>query len=404
MKIMPYPAVDVGNAASIPVRVTFMLIARWRLMGKIYRKLRMDKSPALVVNDAPDNNMENGWMSSISVAMATHNGQRFIREQLDSLAAQQHLPSELIIADDASSDKTVAIAEQFAKAAPFTVHIYRHDKRLGYRANFVRAASLCTSDVIAFCDQDDIWSPRKLALCIEPFRDPAVLLAHHNAEVVTEAGERLGSLDYLASAPITPPLSVCPIRQMGTALGFTVVFRRSILEFSDLWEMSLDYNDLTAPMGHDQWVFFIASVFGSIVYIEKALASYRQHDSNLYGWNRPSDFFSDVLLYLLYNPTNNLHALQQVSGRCAEILKQTRHNLTDIWQQRATMGAARYRFLADLYAARKRLYTSAILAERVKAFHRIVSTSGYRPKRSWGLGRQALVRDLCLGLPAGHLL
>jgi hypothetical protein len=109
---------------------------------------------------------------------------------------------------------------------------------------------------------------------------------------VTEAGERLGDLDYLASAPMTPPLSVCPIRQMGTAPGFTVVFRRSMLEFSDLWEMSLDYNDLTAPMAHDQWVFFIASVFGRIVYIDKALASYRQHGSNLFGWNRPLDFVS----------------------------------------------------------------------------------------------------------------
>ena len=60
--------------------------------------------------------------------------------------------------------------------------------------------------------------------------------------------------------------------------------------------------------------------------------------------------------------------------------------------------------LADLYAARKRLYTSASFAARVKAFYRIASTSGYRPRRSWGLGRKALVRDLCLGLPAGHLL
>src|ERR1700719_1618101 len=166
-------------------------------------------------------------MSSISVAMATYNGQRFIREQLDSLAAQQHLPSELVIADDASSDKTVAIAEQFAKTAPFTVHIYRHDKRLGYRANFMRAAGLCASELIAFCDQDDIWSPRKLALCIEPFRDPAALLAYHNAKVVTEAGERLGSLDYLASAPMTPALSLCPIRWKPAPLGFTQVFRRS---------------------------------------------------------------------------------------------------------------------------------------------------------------------------------
>src|SRR5690242_1811791 len=105
-------------------------------------------------------------MISVSVAMATCNGQKFIREQLDSLATQCYLPSELVITDDASSDKTVAIAEQFAKAAPFTVHIHRHDNRMGYRTNFMRAASLCTSDLIAFCDQDDIWAPQKLAICI----------------------------------------------------------------------------------------------------------------------------------------------------------------------------------------------------------------------------------------------
>ena len=344
-------------------------------------------------------------MVSVSVAMATYNGQKFLREQLDSLAAQHYLPSELVITDDASSDKTVAIAEQFAAGAPFPVHIHRYGNRLGYRANFMRAASFCTSDVIAFCDQDDVWSPRKLALCVKPFRDPAVLLAYHNAEVVTEAGEQLGSLDYLASAPTTPPLSSCPIGwNTPSALGFTEVFRRSILKFSDLREMSLDYNDLRAPMAHDQWVFFIASVFGHIVYIGNALASYRQHGSNRFGWYPPLGFFSNSPYYLLSNPIDRLDTLRQVSQRCAEILEKTRHCLTDTWQQRATMGAARYRILADLCAARKRLYTSAMLAERVKAFHRISSTSGYRPKRSWGLGRKALVRDLCLGIPAGHLL
>jgi glycosyltransferase involved in cell wall biosynthesis len=342
-------------------------------------------------------------MSSISVAMATYNGEKFIREQLDSLAAQQHLPSELVVTDDGSSDETLAIVEQFAKIAPFTVRIHRHADRLGYRANFMRAASLCTSDVIAFCDQDDIWSPRKLALCIEPFRDPAVLLTYHDAEVVGEAGERLGSLDYLASGPMTPPLSLCPIRKMGSPLGFTEVFRRSILEFSDIWKMSLDHNDLAAPMAHDQWVFFIASVFGSIVYIDKALALYRQHGSNLFGWTHPLGLLYDFP-YVLDNPTDDLHALQQAAGRCAEILEKTRSTVTDVWRQRATAGAARYRSLADLFTARKRLYTSELLVERVRAFFRIMSTGGYLPKRNWGLGRKALVRDLCLGLPAGHLL
>jgi glycosyltransferase involved in cell wall biosynthesis len=342
-------------------------------------------------------------MISVSVAMATYNGQKFIREQLDSLAAQQHLPSELVITDDASSDKTVAIVQQFAKAAPFPVHIHRHEKRLGYRANFMRAARFCTSDLIAFCDQDDIWSPRKLAVCIEPFRDPAVLLTYHNAKVVTEAGERIGSLDHFASPPMTPPLSLCPIRRMGSPLGFTEVFRRSILEFSGLWETSRDYNDLTVPMAHDQWVFFIASVFGKIVYIDEALASCRQHGANLFGWNRPYDFFSDFP-YLLNNPRDSLHTLQHAAERCAEILEKMRCNLTNVWHQRASIGAGRYQVLADIYTARKNLYTCPTLVERAKAFFRIMSRGGYRPKPGWGLGRKALVRDLCLGIPMGHRL
>lgn len=343
-------------------------------------------------------------MSSISVAMATYNGERFIREQLNSLAAQQYLPEELIIADDASSDKTVVIAQEFAKTAPFRVHIKRHQKRVGYGANFMRAATLCTADLIAFCDQDDIWSPRKLALCIEPFRDPAVLLAYHNAEVVTETGEQLGSLDYLASSPISAPLSLCPVRNIHSALGFTEVFRRCILQFSEFWEMSLNVNDLTTPMPHDQWVFFIASVFGGIAYLDQALVSYRQHDSNVYGWTPPPGNIFFEIFYSLRDPTYCLYELKQVSERCAVILEMAKDNLADMWQQRAALGAKRFRLLADLYAARERLYASGTLATRVKAFQCIISKKGYRPKSRWGFGSKALVRDFCLGVPVGNLL
>jgi len=59
----------------------------------------------------------------VSVALASFNGALFIREQLDSLAAQILLPYELVVCDDCSSDKTVGIVEDFAKAAPFPVRI-----------------------------------------------------------------------------------------------------------------------------------------------------------------------------------------------------------------------------------------------------------------------------------------
>ena len=137
-----------------------------------------------------------------------------------------------------------------------------------------------------------------------------VLLVHHNAEVVTEAGERLGRLNHLASAPMTPPLSLCPIRRMGTPLGFTEVFRRSLLRLSALREKSLDYNDPVKSMAHDQWIFFVASVFGRIAYIDEVLANYRQHNGNRSGW----DGRSELSLYLPYLLRNQSTCCGQPAG------------------------------------------------------------------------------------------
>ena len=179
-------------------------------------------------------------MISVSVAMATYNGQHNIRRQLDSLAAQKHVPAELIVTDDRSDDDTLAIIEAFAKTAPFPVNVYRNETRLGYRANFMRAASLCRSELIAFCDQDDFWYPHKIAVSVKPFGDPEVLLAYHNADVVTGDGRQIESLATRAAKPsILMPMSSGPWLY---ALGFTQVFRRSLLRLSNLWPRSLDQN------------------------------------------------------------------------------------------------------------------------------------------------------------------
>ena len=97
----------------------------------------------------------------VSIAMATYNGSRFIDEQLQSLNRQTVIPAELVITDDCSTDGTMDIVQQFARSARFPVRFERNSERLGYRANFMRAAQLCVSDVISFCDQDDIWDKRK---------------------------------------------------------------------------------------------------------------------------------------------------------------------------------------------------------------------------------------------------
>src|SRR5260221_14241396 len=167
-------------------------------------------------------------MTTVSIAMATYNGQKYIQRQLDSLAAQTRIPDELVICDDGSEDDTIAIVESFARSAPFPVKIHRNDVRLGYRANFMRAAGLCRSDLIAFSDQDDYWRPNKIEASLQPFCDPEVILVYHNADVVAADGSKIGTLAARrAPQRILVPLSSGPFWPY--ALGFTEVFRRSLL-------------------------------------------------------------------------------------------------------------------------------------------------------------------------------
>jgi glycosyltransferase involved in cell wall biosynthesis len=101
------------------------------------------------------------------------------------LANQKKQPTELIICDDCSSDDTVGIAAEFANVSPFPVRIYINEKRKGYRGNFMDAATLCSSELIAFYDRDDIWHEDKLLYITRVFADDDdILLACHNARVI----------------------------------------------------------------------------------------------------------------------------------------------------------------------------------------------------------------------------
>jgi glycosyltransferase involved in cell wall biosynthesis len=97
----------------------------------------------------------------ISVALCTYNGARFIRGQLDSLLAQTHRNIEVLAADDASTDDTVSILQEYAERDPrVRVLVNRHN--MGFKKNFEQVISSCRGSFIAPCDQDDIWFPEKL--------------------------------------------------------------------------------------------------------------------------------------------------------------------------------------------------------------------------------------------------
>ena len=102
---------------------------------------------------------------TISVVMCTYNGaSRHLAEQLDSLFAQTLMPKEIIVQDDCSTDNTLTVLEQYAKKAPQGVQmrVFRNAEQMGINRNFFSAMRRATADLIAICDQDDIWLPTKL--------------------------------------------------------------------------------------------------------------------------------------------------------------------------------------------------------------------------------------------------
>ncbi|HEX7499074.1 MAG TPA: glycosyltransferase family 2 protein [Polyangia bacterium] len=220
--------------------------------------------------------------SRISVAMCTFNGARFLEPQLDSFPAQTRRPDELVVCDDGSTDDTLAIVERFAQRAPFPVRIVRNECRLGSTKNFEKAIGLCTGDLIATCDQDDVWLPDKLALSEAAINaTPTRGLVFTNAEVVDDELRSLGHtmwdaihFDSLARRRVRRgrPFEVL-LRQWvvtGATMMFRAAYRPFVLPIPDKWV-------------HDGWIAFIIGALVPIGFVERPTLKYRQHAAQQIG-------------------------------------------------------------------------------------------------------------------------
>src|SRR6202789_3618532 len=134
----------------------------------------------------------------ISVALCTYNGERFLPQQLASIAKQTRPPDELVVCDDRSTDRTVALLQEFAASSPYPVRIFENEHNLGYAANFERAIRLCEGNLIALSDQDDIWYPIRLERSEQEFA------AHPEAGLVFSDGDIINDHDQLAGMRLWP--------------------------------------------------------------------------------------------------------------------------------------------------------------------------------------------------------
>jgi glycosyltransferase involved in cell wall biosynthesis len=207
---------------------------------------------------------------SVSVAMATYNGEQYLPAMLESLAAQTRLPDELVIRDDASEDGTVGILHAFARRVPFRVEVIAGGPRLGYAQNFVAATKACSGRVIFFADQDDSWRPPKLATVSQEVRRRRVPRAFfHDFAIEADDGADVRSYYELLAERGYPPAVSFKGCSMAVTRGFV-----------DLW----GWPPPDVPISHDFWVALLSTAFGQRRNLSQPLIDHRLHDANASGW------------------------------------------------------------------------------------------------------------------------
>lgn len=213
----------------------------------------------------------------ISIALCTYNGERFLREQLESYSRQTCLPDEVIVCDDGSTDATLSILESWAKSVPFNVQIIQNPQNLGYAQNFGKAVSLCTGDVIFLSDQDDVWEPEKIEKMTRVFEEePEVNLVVSDGFIIDENGQRTeGSMRELTELWFyDEPEAFCVLEPkktdcfpQGCASAFRATLREVLLPIPPGWS-------------HDIWLQVTAPLAGRGRGLKAQLFSYRLYSAN----------------------------------------------------------------------------------------------------------------------------
>jgi len=345
----------------------------------------------------------------ISVAMCTWRGERFLGQQLASLAAQTRLPDELVVRDDGSDDGTIDLLESFAARAPFAVRITRNPTRLGASHNFGAAIADCRGDVIVLCDQDDVWRPDKLERHEEAFAGPRHPgLVFSDGILVDEASQPTGRtcwqavgmlpahLEGLAADDALPTIVDRQRHYGGTVTGATMSFRA---EWRELVLPIPEWMAEPRPvLIHDAWITLVVAAVAPLTALPEPLISYRTHPSQAAGLPVLDKTAPAVGLA-------GLRGASQLSGpqvgKVAEL--QWTSSLLDRLRQRRPEGADRA--VADLSGRVAHLRARVELPEaRLRRVVPVLRELGRGRYRAYSSGLRSAARDLSggtVGVPGG---
>lgn len=332
---------------------------------------------------------------SVSVVMATYNGERFLRAQLDSIAAQTLLPDELVVQDDGSTDATWAILEAFRDRAPFSVRLARSERNAGYGEAFFGAALRAQGEWLAFCDQDDVWLPHKLET-VARHAAAGVALITHSADQVDEELRDLGVRH--PDLPRTEVLGRLGLEPIECIFGFALIVHRNVLNFTSLDNRIAEMDIPGVLQVHDRYLSLIATALGTTVKIQESLCLYRRHSAAVSGPDSGGKVYDYGLRARIRTQLRgNVHELQKLAtyaGAQGQFYAD-RADEGGAYTREATEAAAYYARLAEVFQGRADFYRLTSRPARVARLARLVRRKTYgRIGRGKGMTASTFAKDL----------
>ncbi|MEG1472646.1 MAG: glycosyltransferase family 2 protein [Christensenella sp.] len=215
----------------------------------------------------------------IDILLATYNGETYLKEQIDSLLAQDRQDFRVFARDDGSTDKTCAILSEYESAIPERFIVIKDGEATGSaKDNFFCLLKYADAPYVMFCDQDDIWMPDKLNLTLTALQSAeedlgGAILAHSDLTVVNKDNAVI-SPSLFALQKLDPErLYLHQLLPQNNITGCTMLMNRALVDMVRANEGALM---------HDWWIGLVAAAFGHIIVAPNRI-KYRQHSANEVG-------------------------------------------------------------------------------------------------------------------------
>jgi glycosyltransferase involved in cell wall biosynthesis len=232
----------------------------------------------------------------ISIVLATYNPNvEFFVKQINSLKEQTYINWKCIVIDDCSStEKFEEIKKIIAEDARFTLH--QNKVNLGSYHTFEEGLKLLSkeTELICFCDQDDIWLPNKLERLAHEFGNSQISCVHSDLSLIGPQDELLHKSCWKFENRNTQIYEAQLLILRNTITGCSMMFRKKTLELA----LPFPKQEIKNSFHHDLWIALISLQYGEIKPIDEPLVKYRQHGGNVVGAKNQDNVFLKLLNYL----------------------------------------------------------------------------------------------------------